>query len=106
MYNSFAFDAGANSCYIRELAAYAKNRQTLYEGLLTAGYEVAKPDGAFYLFVKVPGADGYAFCEKAKALDLFVVPGEEFGCPGYVRICYCVAYEKIEKSLPLFAKLQ
>ena len=88
-----------------DMAAYAKNRQALYEGLLAAGYEVAKPDGAFYLFVKVPGGDGYAFCEKAKELDLFVVPGEEFGCPGYVRVCYCVPYEKIAKSLPIFAKL-
>ena len=85
--------------------AYGKNRKTLYEGLLAAGYEVAKPDGAFYLFVKVPGGDGFAFSEKAKALDLLVVPGEEFGCPGYVRVCYCVSYEKILKSLPLFAQL-
>lgn len=87
------------------MEAYAKNRKALLEGLLALGYEVAKPDGAFYLFVKVPGGDGFAFSEKAKALDLLVVPGEEFGCPGYVRICYCVTYEKIVKSLPLFAKL-
>ena len=86
--------------------AYAKNRAALLEGLLAAGYEVAKPDGAFYLFVKVPGGDGFAFSEKAKELDLLVVPGEEFGCPGYVRVCYCVPYEKILKSLPLFAKLR
>ena len=88
-----------------DMEAYAKNRKALLDGLLELGYEVAKPDGAFYLFVKVPGGDGFAFSEKAKALDLLVVPGEEFGCPGYVRICYCVTYEKIVKSLPLFAKL-
>ena len=88
-----------------DMTTYTKNRTTLYEGLLKAGYEVAKPDGAFYLFVKVPGGDGFAFSESAKELDLFVVPGEEFGCPGYVRVCYCVPFEKIEKSLPLFKKL-
>ena len=88
-----------------DMEAYAKNRKALLDGLLELGYEVAKPDGAFYLFVKVPGGDGFAFSEKAKALDLLVVPGEEFSCPGYVRICYCVTYEKIVKSLPLFAKL-
>ena len=88
-----------------DLDAYAKNRKALLEGLQALGYEVAKPDGAFYLFVKVPGGDGFAFSEKAKALDLLVVPGEEFGCPGYVRVCYCVKYEMIGKSLPLFAKL-
>ena len=88
-----------------DMAAYARNRKALYEGLLAAGYEVAKPDGAFYLFVKVPGGDGFAFSEKAKQLDLLVVPGEEFGCPGYVRVCYCVKYETILRSLPLLAKL-
>jgi len=87
------------------MEAYAKNRKALYDGLLAAGYEVAKPDGAFYLFVKVPGGDGFAFSEKAKAHDLLVVPGEEFGCPGYVRICYCVSYDTIVRSLPLFEKL-
>lgn len=89
-----------------DMEAYAKNRAALHEGLLAAGYEVAKPDGAFYLFVKVPGGDGFAFSEKAKELDLLVVPGEEFGCPGYVRVCYCVTYETIQRSLPLFAKLR
>jgi len=88
-----------------DMAPYDKNRKALLEGLLSAGYEVAKPDGAFYLFVKVPGGDGFAFSEKAKALDLLVVPGEEFGCPGYVRICYCVSYDTIVRSLPLFQKL-
>lgn len=88
-----------------DLAAYDRNRKTLYEGLLAAGYEVAKPDGAFYLFVKAPNGDGVAFSEMAKKLDLLVVPGEGFGCPGYFRLCYCVKYETIVKSLPLFAKL-
>lgn len=87
------------------LEAYDKNRKTLYEGLLAAGYEVAKPDGAFYLFVKAPGGSGVEFSEKAKQLDLLVVPGEGFGCPGYFRLCYCVTHEMILKSLPLFAKL-
>ena len=88
-----------------DMEAYARNRAALLEGLQAAGYEVAKPDGAFYLFVKVPGGDGFTFSEKAKELDLLVVPGEEFGCPGYVRVCYCVKNETIERSLPLFAKL-
>lgn len=88
-----------------DLEAYAKNRTTLYEGLLAAGYEVAKPDGAFYLFFKAPNGDGVAFSEKAKQLDLLVVPGEGFGCPGYVRICYCVSHDMILRSLPLFQKL-
>ena len=88
-----------------DLAAYDKNRRALYEGLTAAGYEVAKPDGAFYLFVKAPGGDAMAFSEKAKTKDLLVVPGDGFGCPGYFRLCYCVSYEMIQKSLPVFAEL-
>jgi len=69
------------------------------------GYEMAQPDGAFYLFIKAPGGDANAFSERAKALDLLVVPGDDFGCPGYFRICYCVRPEMIEKSLPAFKAL-
>ena len=88
-----------------DMQAYAKNRKALYEGLLDAGYEVARPDGAFYLFVKAPNGDSMAFCEKAKARDIMIVPGDIFGCPGYCRICYCVKYETIQKSLPIFREL-
>jgi aspartate aminotransferase len=89
-----------------DLESYDKNRRTLYEGLTQMGYRAVKPEGAFYLFVEAPGGDGVAFSEKAKQLDVLVVPGEGFGCPGYVRLCYCVSYETITRSLPLFKKLR
>ena len=88
-----------------DLTEYNRNRKALYEGLREAGYEVAKPDGAFYMFVKAPGGDSEAFCEKAKQKDLLVVPGEGFGCPGWFRLCYCVSYEKILRSLDVFRSL-
>ena len=88
-----------------DLESYDRNRRTLYEGLTKLGYETAKPDGAFYLFVKAPGGDANAFLEKAKQKDLLVVPGEGFGCPGYFRLCYCVSYDKIVRSLPVFGEL-
>ena len=88
-----------------DLAAYDRNRRTLYEGLSAMGYEMAKPDGAFYLFIKAPGGDAVAFSEKAKQQDLLVVPGDGFGCPGYFRICYCVSFDMIQKSLPVFESL-
>ena len=88
-----------------DLASYDKNRKALYEGLTAMGYEMAKPDGAFYLFIKAPGGDANAFSEKAKQKDLLLVPGDGFGCPGYFRICYCVSYEMIQKSLPVFREL-
>ena len=88
-----------------DLAAYDRNRTALYQGLRAMGYEIAKPDGAFYLFVKAPGGDANAFSERAKAKDLLVVPGDGFGCPGYFRVCYCVSYDMIQRSLPVFAAL-
>jgi recombinational DNA repair ATPase RecF len=88
-----------------DLAAYEKNRQALYEGLISMGYEVAKPDGAFYLFVKAPGGDANEFSDLAKKKDLLLVPGDGFGCPGYFRICYCVSYDMIQRSLPVFKEL-
>ena len=88
-----------------DLEAYDRNRRALYEALKEMGYEMAKPDGAFYLFIKAPGGDAVAFSEKAKKKDLLVVPGDGFGCPGYFRICYCVSPEMIQKSLPVFREL-
>ena len=87
------------------LAAYDRNRKALYEGLTAMGYEMAKPDGAFYLFIKAPGGDANRFSELAKQKDLLIVPGAGFGCPEYFRICYCVSYEMIQKSLPVFEAL-
>ena len=88
-----------------DLESYDRNRRALYEGLTAMGYEMAKPDGAFYLFIKAPGGDANAFSEKAKEKDLLLVPGDGFGCPGYFRICYCVSYDMIQRSLPVFERL-
>lgn len=88
-----------------DLQFYDRNRRTFYEGLKAAGYEVAKPEGAFYLFVKAPGGDARAFSERAKEKELLVVPGDDFGCPQYFRVCYCVSHDKILRSLPIFEEL-
>ena len=88
-----------------DLGAYDRNRRALYEGLTALGYETAKPDGAFYLFVKAPGGDAVRFSEMAKKKDLLVVPGDGFGCPSWFRLCYCVSYDVIQRSLPIFGEL-
>ena len=88
-----------------DLQAYDENRRLLSESLASYGYEMAKPDGAFYLFVKAPDGSSAAFSEKAKQHDLLLVPGDDFGCPEYFRICYCVSRDLIERSLPIFEKL-
>lgn len=84
---------------------YKKNRDLLYNHLLNLGFECAKPEGAFYLFVKSMIPDDDAFCEAAKKYNILIVPGSFFGCPGYFRIAYCVSYEKIKKSLDAWTKL-
>lgn len=88
-----------------DIAAYDKNRITLYEGLQECGFECIKPQGAFYLFVKSPVADEKEFCEAGKKYNILMVPGSSFACPGYVRLAYCVSYETIINSLPEFQKL-
>ena len=86
-----------------DLVAYDENRNLLYNSLTEMGYECAKPDGAFYLFVKAPNGDANAFSEKAKlGHNLLVVPADGFGCPGFFRLSYCVANDMIQRSLPAF----
>ena len=88
-----------------DVELYKKNRDLLYEGLTKIGYECFKPQGAFYLFVKALEPDSDAFSEKAKAEDLLIVSGSGFGCPGYVRISYCVDADMIERSFAAFERL-
>lgn len=88
-----------------DISAYKKNRDLLFGALTDYGYEAVPPDGAFYLFVKSPEPDANAFCERAKKYELLLVPSDDFGCKGYVRISYCVTAEQIEKSLPAFKAL-
>jgi aspartate aminotransferase len=85
--------------------AYKVNRDLLYNNLSAYGFECVKPDGAFYLFVKSPEADAYKFFERAKTHEILVVPCDDFGVSGYVRIAYCVDKERIRRSLPAFAAL-
>lgn len=88
-----------------DVSAYEENGNILYNGLIEAGFTCQKPQGAFYLFPKALEEDDYAFCEKARKYDLLLVPGTDFGCPGYFRAAYCIKKETIEKSLAAFKKL-
>lgn len=88
-----------------DIEVYNRNRELLYNSLISYGYSCAKPEGAFYLFIKSMEEDDKAFAEAAKKYNILIVPGSSFGCPGYCRIAYCVDYATIEKSLPGFKKL-
>jgi aspartate aminotransferase len=88
-----------------DISVYDTNRKLLYDSLTEYGYTCANPDGAFYLFVKALESDAYAFCARAKKYELLLVPSDDFGFPGYVRIAYCVSTEQIKRSLPAFEAL-
>ncbi|WP_298126347.1 pyridoxal phosphate-dependent aminotransferase [uncultured Clostridium sp.] len=84
---------------------YKKNRDLLYNHLISIGFKCLKPDGAFYLFPKSPIEDDVKFCEDAKRFNILAVPGKTFGCKGYFRLSYCISYDKIKKSLKAFDEL-
>lgn len=88
-----------------DIGFYKNNRDVLVEGLSKIGFDCTMPQGAFYLWLKAPIDDDKAFCEMAKKHLLLLVPGTAFGCPGYVRIVYCVAHDTILKALPKFEAL-
>ena len=88
-----------------DIGYYDRNRQALYNGLINMGYECTYPDGAFYLWMKTPIEDDKLFVEMAKKYQILLVPGTFFGCPGYVRIAYCISPETIKTALPKFEAL-
>ena len=88
-----------------DLTAYDRNRMTLYNALTSYGYRCIKPDGAFYLFVEAPGGSSRAFSDRAKERNLLIVPGDDFGCPEFFRLCTCVSSDMVQKSLPVFRDL-
>ena len=88
-----------------DVEAYARNREALTSGLSRIGCEYVEPDGAFYLWVRALEPDAEAFCARARELELLPVPSDSFGCPGWVRIGYCVSYETIVGSMPAWEKL-
>ncbi len=88
-----------------DISAYKRNRDLIYDSLTSIGYECVHPDGAFYLFVKALEEDANRFADNAKQFGLLLVPSDDFGIKGYVRIAYCVSHDMIARSIPAFEKL-
>lgn len=91
--------------YTSDITIYEENRNILYNELTKYGYELVKPDGAFYIFMKSLDEDAYRFSEKAKEYNLLLVPSDSFGVKGYMRISYCVSQKQIINSLKAFKQL-
>lgn len=88
-----------------DLSIYEKNKNILYKELTAMGYECVEPGGTFYMFPKTPIANANEFCNMtAHELDLILVPGDSFMCPGHMRLAYCTTTDMVERSLPLFEK--
>ncbi|MCI8960159.1 MAG: pyridoxal phosphate-dependent aminotransferase [Lachnospiraceae bacterium] len=87
-----------------DLSVYETNMNLLYDALTRMGFQVVKPGGTFYIFPKALEEDANAFCSKAKDYDLILVPADNFGCPGYFRMAYCIDTEKVKRSIPVMEK--
>jgi aspartate aminotransferase len=83
-----------------DLSVYETNMNLLYDKLVELGFEVVRPGGTFYIFPKALEDDAVAFCKKARAYNLILVPSDSFGVPGYLRMAYCIETEKLKRSLP------
>lgn len=88
-----------------DISIYDKNRTLLYDKLTELGFTCAKPQGAFYMWIKTLEEDDSAFVKKAKEFQILMVPGSAFGCSGYARIAYCVDTEMLKRSFAAFEKL-
>ncbi|NLE10007.1 MAG: pyridoxal phosphate-dependent aminotransferase [Actinobacteria bacterium] len=88
-----------------DVAPYKRNRDLLCQGLTEAGFEVVKPEGAFYLFPRSPIEDDVAFCREMQEHLVLVVPGRGFGLAGHFRMAYCVAPEVVDGALPAFREV-
>lgn len=89
---------------VSDLSVYETNMNLLYDALTRIGFTVVKPGGTFYIFPKALEEDANAFCMKAKKYDLILVPADNFGCPGYFRMAYCIDTEKVKRAIPVLEK--
>ena len=87
-----------------DLSVYETNMNLIYDKLIGLGFTVVKPGGTFYIFPKALENDAKAFCMKAKQYDLILVPADDFGCPGYFRMAYCIDTEKVIRSLTVLER--
>ena len=85
-----------------DVELYRRKRDFLYQELTRIGYQVVKPQGAFYLFPQSPLQDEVKFVRKLAEKKVLVVPGRGFGLPGYFRISYCLPDSVLEGSIAGF----
>lgn len=87
-----------------DVAAYQRKRDFLYDNLVRMGYEVVRPQGAFYLFPRSPLPDDREFVRLLQEERVLVTPGVGFGTPGHFRISYSVEDWVLEGALEGFSR--
>lgn len=97
-----------------DIGAYERRAKAMSAGLRSAGYEFPEPEGALYVFCKVPEAPGKdpsdpaalesAFLSLLREERILAVPGTGFGCPGWFRLAFCVPESSIINAMPGFAR--
>ncbi|OPL15815.1 MAG: aspartate aminotransferase [delta proteobacterium MLS_D] len=87
------------------LDEYCRKRNLLCDGLQNIGYDIVRPEGAFYLFLKSPLEDDVAFVRALQRKNILVVPGSGFAGPGFVRIAYCVDDSTIRNAMEGFREV-
>ena len=89
-----------------DLSEYDRKRAIIYDGLKAIGYDVVRPDGAFYLWVRALEPDDIRFAERAADEQrLYIVNSTDFGCPGWERLSYAIDDERLQSCLPAFKRL-
>jgi aspartate aminotransferase len=82
-----------------DITPYERRRNLLCDALEAIGYEVRRPEGAFYLFLKTPIPDDVAFTKRLAEEGVLAVPGSGFGRSGYIRLSLTIPLDRIEKSI-------
>jgi aspartate aminotransferase len=88
-----------------DLEVYRQRRELMAQVLTDAGLEFTLPRGAFYFFVKSPVEDEREFVKDLADACTLTVPGRGFGCPGYIRLTFCVGEKVIRASAESFKKV-
>ncbi|HHY6913008.1 TPA: pyridoxal phosphate-dependent aminotransferase [Streptococcus pneumoniae] len=84
---------------------YIQRRDYIIEKMTALGFEIIKPDGAFYIFAKIPAGynqDSFAFLKDfAQKKAVAFIPGAAFGRYGecYVRLSYAASMETIKEAM-------
>ena len=85
---------------------YTESQEIVENVLKKLKIEYIAPEGAFYLFPKIPdGINDIKFCESMVKNFIFVVPGSAFGAEGFYRLSFCKNPEDIKRGMEQFEKV-